>query len=69
MENKFYKNASILFCVGSIRERDYYWRSVCLLVFRWFLELDKELIEEEIFTRLDGFPIVNDVCVVEKVWG
>ena len=63
MENKFYKNSSILFCVGSIRKRDNYWRSDCLLVFLWFLELDKELIEEEICTRLDGCPIVKGVCV------
>jgi len=26
------------------------------------LELDKELIEEEICTRLDGCPIVSGVC-------
>jgi len=32
------------------------------LVFRRFLELDKELIEEEICTRLDGCPIVKGVC-------
>jgi len=24
--------------------------------------------EEGICTRLDGFPIVKGVCVVEKVW-
>ena len=33
------------------------------MVFRWFLDLDKELIEEEICTRLDGCPIVKGVCV------
>jgi len=33
------------------------------LVFHRFLELDEELIEEEICTRLDGCPIVKGVCV------